>query len=198
MKKKTLSICLTGRNDNYSLDFNRRLEQLLNFLAYSAKKGNVLDAIEVVLTDWNSDVPLISELSLSKEACGLLKTVIVPPEIANNYNWKDTPFHGTNAINVAVRRSSGRFIAVMPGDILIPEFAITRLIKLLNKRDNDFYNPEETLFAIPIKNIPFSFSDEISYRLFVNPKYNARRKTHICNHADGNTPTASEPAQILI
>ena len=152
---------MNGRNDDYSPDFKRRFQQSINFLAYSAQKAGVLNDIEVICTDWNSDVPLYDELRFSEDAAKILKFVIVPPQIAKKHNWKNTPFHTTKSINVAVRRAKGKFIGYMPGDILIPEFSIERIIRLLKGNVSTFFNPIETILAVPRKLIPENFSDGV-------------------------------------
>jgi D-glycero-alpha-D-manno-heptose 1-phosphate guanylyltransferase len=157
--QKTLSICMIGRNDNYSPDFKRRFVQSVNFLAYSAEKAGVLDDIEVLITDWNSDIPLYEELSFSESAVQILKFIIVPPKVAKKHNWKNTPFHTTKAANVALRRANGKYLAFMPGDILITSLVIEQLIRLLTGRIKSFFEPEKTLMSIPRKLIPQKFDD---------------------------------------
>ena len=77
-----LSICLIGRNDDYGKDFKRRLRQSMDFLAYSAEKAGVLDKIEVLLTDWNSDTPLVEAVTFSPAAAKMIKFIEVPPSVA--------------------------------------------------------------------------------------------------------------------
>ena len=119
-----LSICIVGRNDNYGKDFKRRLQQSVNFLAYSAEKAGVLSKIEILLTDWNSDIPLAEAVTFSPAAASIVKFIEVPLAIARKHNYGNTPFHTTKAINVALRRTSGKYVGMMPGDILISEFTL--------------------------------------------------------------------------
>lgn len=149
-----LSICLIGRNDDYGRDFKRRLRQSMDFLAYSAEKAGVLDKIEVLLTDWNSDTPLAEAVTFSPAAAKMIKFIEVPPAVAKKHNYGNTPFHTTKGVNVGLRRASGRYVGMMPGDILISEFTLERLIKLLTGKLNISFDPAASLLGVPRKFIP--------------------------------------------
>ncbi len=149
-----LSICMIGRNDDYGKDFKRRLRQSMDFLAYSAEKAGVLDKIEVLLTDWNSDIPLAEAVTFSPAAAKMIKFIEVPPAVAKKHNYGNTPFHTTKGVNVGLRRASGRYVGMMPGDILISEFTLERLIKLLTGKLNISFDPAASLLGVPRKFIP--------------------------------------------
>lgn len=159
-KNIILSICMMGRNDDYGKDFIRRFRQSMNFLAYSAKKAGVSGEIEVVFVDWNSDVPLSSTIELSQDAAGMVKFVIVPPEIAKEHNWENTPFHTTKAINVAARRANGKYIAFMPGDILLPYISIKNLFSVLSPGKDIPFKPEASMMGVERKCFPLYFRDD--------------------------------------
>ncbi|MHC9544298.1 MAG: glycosyltransferase family A protein [Vulcanimicrobiota bacterium] len=158
-----LSICMSGRNDDYGKDFKRRFEQSMNFLAYSARKAGVLDNIEVLFTDWNSDISLAEVIGFSNEASRIVKFIIVPPDIAREYNYNNTPFHTTVSINTAIRRANGRFIAFMPGDVLVPEFTLDRLFRIIREETATFFDLHKSLLCIPRKLIPENFNDDFSW-----------------------------------
>jgi len=174
-----LSICLIGRNDDYGKDFKRRLQQSMNFLAYSAEKAGVLNQIEVLLTDWNSDTPLAEAVTFSPAAAAMVKFIEVPPSVAKKHNYGNTPFHTTKGVNVGLRRASGKYVGMMPGDILISEFTLERLIKLLTGKLNASFDPSVTLLGIPRKFIPhygeekkfFKDSSDIERILVLNDFY---------------------------
>ncbi len=174
-----LSICLIGRNDDYGKDFKRRLRQSMDFLAYSAEKAGVLDKIEVVLTDWNSDIPLAQAVTFSPAAAGMIKFIEVPPAVAKKHNYGNTPFHTTKSINAGLRRASGRYVCMMPGDILISEFALERLFKLLTGKLAVSFDPAANLLGVPRKFIPhyceekrfFKDSADIERTLVMNDFY---------------------------
>ncbi len=81
-----LSICLSGRNDNYGYDFKRRFIRAMDFLAWSADRAGVPDKIEVVFTDWDSEVPLSKDIALTEKAAAMVRFIEVPPEIAKQMN----------------------------------------------------------------------------------------------------------------
>ncbi|MGE4563282.1 MAG: hypothetical protein AB7F32_00300 [Victivallaceae bacterium] len=167
MGEITLSICLNGRNDNYGFDFKRRLVQSMNFLAWSAGQAGVLERLEVVLTDWNSDVPLSSELKLSAAAAAIVRFVEVPPELARPLNYGKTPFHTARSLNVAFRRARGRYIGMMPADILLTRFALHSLFELLEHRQSAWFSPEDAMMGIPRRFLP-NYGDDGAY--FTTPE----------------------------
>jgi hypothetical protein len=158
-----LSICMSARNDDYSRDFKRRFEQSMNFLAHEAMKAGVLHTVEVLCTDWNSIVPLAEALELSDDASKMVRFLIIPPSLAGHYNYGNTPFHTTISANAAIRRAKGCFVAFMPGDILVPEFTIGRLIRLIGKEISAFFDPHKSLMCVPRKLIPENFDDAFTW-----------------------------------
>lgn len=158
---KIISICLMGRNDDYAVNFKRRLELGINYLALNAKKINILDSIEIILVDWNSDVALYKYLKLSKEARSVTKTIIVPPEVAENCNFEDTNFSHVYPINVGLRRASGKYLTMMPSDILISSYTLERIYRLLCLEIDACFDPEKVIMAIPRKFIPSMVEDDL-------------------------------------
>lgn len=158
---KIISICLMGRNDDYAVNFKRRLELSINYLALNAKKINVLDAIEIILVDWNSNVALYKELKLSKEARSITKTIIVPPEEAAKYNFKDSNFSHVYPINIGLRRSSGKYLTMMPADVLISSYTLERIYRLLCLELDVCFDPEKVIMAVPRKFIPSMVEDDL-------------------------------------
>ncbi len=167
MSEILLSICLSGRNDDYGRDFKRRFVQSMNFLAWSAKQSGVLDRLEVVFTDWNSDAPLAEELKFSPEAAPLIRFIEVPPGVAGPLNYGDTPFHTGRSLNVAFRRARGEFIAMMPADVLMTRYALERLLALLDGRISVPFDPRDALLLTPRRNIA-NYADEA--RFFTSPE----------------------------
>ncbi len=159
-----LSICESGRNDDYGRDFKRRFVQSMNFLAWSAKRAGVLDRLEVVFTDWNSDVPLSHELLLSEDAAKMVRFIEVPSGIARPLNYGKTPFHTCKSLNAAFRRARGKFLSMMPGDILLTQYALAPLFSLLEGRLSVPFDPERSLMGIPRKNIAHYADDKRFFR----------------------------------
>jgi hypothetical protein len=140
-----------GRNDNYGHDFKRRFVQAMNFLAWSAKRAGILQQLEVVFTDWNSARPLAEDIRLSEEASQLVRFICVPPELAAPHNYGKTPFHTGLSLNVAFRRARGKYIGMMPGDILFTQYPLRSLMAVLCKEWSLPFDPENVLLGIPRK-----------------------------------------------
>lgn len=115
--KPLLSIVTSARNDNYMGNFQWRLETTINFIAANLKKINRLNDVEFVITDWCSDIPLRTVLSLNQEAQKITRFIIVSPAAIGKIKT-DSDFPASTSFNVAVRRARGRFICLTCTDIL--------------------------------------------------------------------------------
>ena len=146
-----LSICLCGRNDNYGHDFKRRFKLAMDFLAWSAEKAGVLDQLEVVFCDWNSDSPLHEVMQLTPAAAKIVRFVIVPPDIAKLHNSPSSPMNTCAAFNTAARRSKGRFVTTGPCDILYTRWTIEALIKVLNGTLSVPFDVRNSVMLVPRK-----------------------------------------------
>lgn len=162
-----LSLCLSGRNDNYGFDFKRRFAQAMNFLAWSAARAGVADRIEVVFADWNSATLLAGDLHLSPEAVNMVRFIEIPPEIAAEHNPSFSPFSQSVAFNVALRRGKGRFLGIMPADVLLTSHTVRNLIGILEGRIRVSFDPFHAVIAVPRKNIPY-YAGEARY--FTSPE----------------------------
>ena len=156
--KKTISFCITGRNDNYTGDFKYRITTSINYLAWTAKNLDVLDQIEILVTDWNSDTPLYKDISLSTEASQITSFILVPPIIAKKYHnqFDGQLFNTTCSLNAAVKRASGSFIAIMPADCFFPSVPLLNFLQILNKTKAMPFEASRCLFKISRRMIPNS------------------------------------------
>lgn len=156
--QKLLSFCLIGRNDNYLGNFKYRLKTALNYLAWSAKKIGALDRIEVLIADWNSNLPLSENIDLTAAATTISKFVHIRPEIAQKYHLKKSQvFNAPCATNAAIRRASGRFLCFMPADVLFPPVALLNLIKIMTQDGDLSQNINKCLLQISRKVVPWQF-----------------------------------------
>ncbi len=162
-----LSICLSGRNDNYGFDFKRRFTQAMNFLAWSARRAGVPEQIEVVFADWNSDSPIAQELCFSPDAARMVRFIEIPPETANRYNPPFSPFSQSIAFNAAVRRARGKFLGIMPADILLTSHALRNLLGILSGKIPVPFELARAVISVPRKNIPY-YAEEA--RRFSSPE----------------------------
>src|SRR6056300_1554316 len=106
MSNPLISLILCSRNDSYMGNSRWRLETSINLALLNAKDANFMDKLEVVVSDWGSEVPLSEVLNLIPEAKGRVKFVHVPTDIAQ-VEQKDSKFPEVIALNAAARRSSG-------------------------------------------------------------------------------------------
>lgn len=96
-----------------------RLETTLDYLgAQAASLGYGPDAIEVIVTDWGSDVPLHEVVTLTPEAHRLTRFLHVPPGLARARQGA-SPFPEVLALNAAARRATGDFIGRIDQDTLV-------------------------------------------------------------------------------
>ena len=150
-----LSIVVCGRNDNYFGDFKYRLSTAINFLSRNASAIGRLDQLELILVDWNSEIPLHRELELIHDARQILWEVRVPPDMARRHSPGHTVFRIEMAVNVGVRRARGEFILAIPADVLISQAGLLSLTQLLEGKLSPVFDIENTLMNIERKLIPW-------------------------------------------
>ena len=113
-----LSCILCSRNDAYMGNSRWRLETSLNYLGEQAAALGLGPAdLEVLVTDWGSEVPLHEAVSLTPAAHRLTRFLHVPPETARARQGA-SPFPEVLALNAAARRASGDFIGRIDQDTL--------------------------------------------------------------------------------
>lgn len=126
-----LSFVSCARNDNYGGNFIWRLETALNFLGDNLDKLDRLEDVEVVVTDWGSENPLSTVLSLNKAASLITRFVMVSPSLAKGVE-PVSEFLWVVAENAAIRRSRGDYVAEIWGDILLTEDFLGQLFRILD------------------------------------------------------------------
>jgi len=57
--KYLISFIFCGRNDNYLGYFKYRITTAINYLCRNVKKIGRLKDMEVIVVDWNSEIPLM-------------------------------------------------------------------------------------------------------------------------------------------
>ena len=123
MSTPSLTIVVTGRNDNYGGDFNERFFTTLRFNHARLSERGV--SLEVILVEWNPvpDRPYLSEL-LAREcpdiASSAMRCFVVAPEyhaaLTQNPQLGYLEFV---AKNVGVRRASAPQVLVTNTDVLL-------------------------------------------------------------------------------
>lgn len=158
--KCLISFVLSGRNDNYLGDFKYRITTAINYLCRNVKKIGRLKDIEVIIVDWNSEIPLAQAICIAKEINEACKFIYVPPAIASKYNPNNRPFNGSVALNVGIARADGQFILIMSADILFSETSLYNLFLLLDKKRNTVFDLNKAMMNISRKDIPWQIVEK--------------------------------------
>jgi len=137
MNNIKLSIILCSKNDKYCGDSVSRLIKCLNHTGDIFKKGDKLNEVEVILSDWGSKVPL--EKYIENKLNTSIKKIIKYVYINKNKTTKiRSPFSEVHALNAAARLANGKFIGRIDQDTLIGENFIKWFFS--NKpKDSNFY-----------------------------------------------------------
>ncbi|MFZ5807176.1 MAG: glycosyltransferase family A protein [Verrucomicrobiota bacterium] len=131
-----------------------RLKTCLNFLATSAADLKRLDDVEVMMTDWGSEIPLRDALELSPEAAQMTTFVEVSEEAAKKV-YPEGAFYPSGAYNASIRRATGKFIMLTDSDCMIPPQGMETLMRILSG-EIPFLTPlSETFFYIRRYQIPW-------------------------------------------
>ncbi len=167
-----LSIVLAARNDNYSGDFNDRLQNSVRWLSYFVEK-NKLPA-ELIIADYNpipENKPLREMISWPDNRRYLKILLLhVPNEIhkrlTNPTVRKTVPLFEFNAKNMAIRRAKGEYILSTNADIIFHPSIIKFIAKKIPQKSRyyrtdrfdfrkidtyDFNHPQRTLRNIQRK-----------------------------------------------
>ena len=153
-KSKLLSVVVTGRNDNYMGNFKYRIITCLNYLACNLRDIERLDDVEVLVTDWGSDVPLAKVLPLSPEAGRICRFVYVHPTITRAVQ-PDGSFCQACAVNVSLRRGKGEFLALLDTDGLFPRHSLQVLLDLLDGKLAVPFDINRMFFLLPRYKVPW-------------------------------------------
>jgi hypothetical protein len=125
-----ISFIVCGRNDNYMGNYTWRITTALNFLVRNLFRLGRQNDAEIILADWNSDVPFHKQMRLVPEARQIMRFLVVPPAIAVPAQ-RDSSFPNPIAQNAAIRRSRGRFVAVSDADVMLPASSLAVLFDIL-------------------------------------------------------------------
>ena len=93
------------------------------------KKADFLDQLEIIVSDWGSEIPLRDVLQLVPEAEGRVKFFHTPEDIAI-IEQKDSKFPEVIALNAAARRASGEYIGRIDNDTIVGENFFRKFVKL--------------------------------------------------------------------
>jgi hypothetical protein len=151
-----LSLVYAGRNDSYMGNFNWRLSTTLNYLAENLRQLGRLDEVEVIVTDWGSQEPLHTALTLSAAARCIVKFLIVPPELARRVQG-DSDFAIVIAQNAAIRRSQGEYIGQADSDMLFTAESLRALFDVLEGKKSIGVEPEQAMIYTKRRHVPWRY-----------------------------------------
>jgi len=154
MKKKTLTIVLFGRNDDYNGNYKYRLFTCLKFLEKSIIKNNLFNRININFIDWNSEIPFLKEKIFPKKILKIINIYTLSPEILKKNGFRER-FNIQLCCNYGARRSRDDYIFYTNTDILITEHFLKNLFNFIdNDQSNSMKLSNNSLLIIPRKFIP--------------------------------------------
>ena len=155
--QKLLSLILCSRNDSYMGNSRWRLETSINLALLNAKNANFLDKLEIIVSDWGSEIPLSEVLNLVPEGKGGVKFVHVPPDIAK-VEQKDSKFPEVIALNAAARRSRGEYIGRIDNDTVVGADFFRKFEQLHKNNPTDELDLADSFLFVERKSVPYRIS----------------------------------------
>lgn len=153
--EKLLSVCLYGRNDNYTPDFLYRLTITINFIAHSLTRIGRLDDVEIAVLDWKSEVPLADVVELTPDAAKICKFLYVPLEPGESMGV----LPGSRSFNIALKHASGKYVSYCGADTLIPFSSFRGIFDVIEGR-SFIPNPETRYFNCGRYTIPYELVEK--------------------------------------
>ena len=131
-----------------------RLETSINLALLNAKEANFLDKLEIIISDWGSEVPLSEVLNLVPQAKDRVKFVHVPPNIAK-VEQKDSKFPEVIALNAAARRASGEYIGRIDNDTVVGTEFFRKFAKLHRNNSTDELDLKDSFLFVERRSVPY-------------------------------------------
>ena len=160
MSTPALSLVLASRNDDYMGNARWRLETSLNYVGERVEALGRETDVEVLVTDWGSDVPLSEVVALTPATARIVSFVTVPAVLARE-RQRDSPFPEVLALNAAARRARGTYIGRIDQDTLVGDrflrwfFEVVERERPLKGLDVTL---ESALFFANRRGIPYSIA----------------------------------------
>jgi hypothetical protein len=134
-----------------------RLETSINLAILNAKKAELLDQVEIIVSDWGSEIPLRDVLQLVPESEGRVKFVHTPNDIAV-IEQKDSKFPEVIALNAAARRSNGEYIGRIDNDTIVGEEFFRKFATLHKNNPTDALDLKDSFLFVERRSVPFRIS----------------------------------------
>ena len=139
-KSIDISWILISRNDDYCGNPMERLKTTLHHLFKKLHQYGLEQSNEVILIDWNSEIPIVNNPQIDKwlqETNYNLKVLEVPPELAQKIT--DSKLSEVHGLNAAARRANGHFIIRIDQDCVVGDEIFEFICKNC-KEDPNLYN----------------------------------------------------------
>ena len=155
MTEPLITFCICGKDDNYVDDFLYRIETTINYICQEIEEIKKGKDFELIIVDWASKKPMHDTLSLNSN----LKSSVNFLYITENF-LKDSQYNRDNipicyALNLAIRRASGKFIFVTSADIILNGCSLLALFNICSKEIKTTFTTEKSYFTIGRKHIPW-------------------------------------------
>jgi hypothetical protein len=136
-----------------------RLETSINLTVLNAKEANFLNNLEIIVSDWGSDVPLSDALILIPETRGVVKFVHIPQKVAI-VEQKDSKFPEVIALNTAARQATGEFIGRIDNDTIVGTDFFRNFLSLCNQNSSDSLDLDDSFLFVERRSVPFRISSK--------------------------------------
>ena len=156
-EKVIISLILCSRNDCYMGNSRWRLETSINLALLNAQKADFIDHLEIIVSDWGSEIPLSDVLQLIPEAEGRVKFLHIPNEIAY-IKQKDSKFPEVIALNAAAIRASGEYIGRIDNDTVVGADFFRKFYKLQNNNPTDGFDLKDSFLFVERRSVPYRIS----------------------------------------
>lgn len=152
----TLSLVICSRNDDYSGNSLYRLQTSLNYLALQVISLHRDDDVEVIVTDWGSDVPLRQAVALTQDATRITRFLEVPPALARD-KQRGSPFAEVVANNAAIRQARGTYIGRIDQDTLVGHRFLRRFFEQVDGRHDSAIALDSSFLFVGRRHVPLAF-----------------------------------------
>lgn len=175
-----------------------RLETSINLSIIHAQEVGFLDNLEIIVTDWGSEIPLSSVLNLVAFAEKTVKFIHVSNSLAKSLQ-KDSKFPEVIALNAAARKASGQYIGRIDNDTIVgPEF-FEKFNRIACGEQSVWFEPSNAFMFIERRSIPYRYSSKsypISYTYNYIKTYGS--KLEIESARDWGYPFWWSPVGIMV
>src|SRR5262249_17874056 len=123
------------------------------YLAWNLANLNRLSDVEVVIVDWDSQIPLHQVLPLTQAAAKITRFIIVPPAVVRSFGF-DSTFPSPFITNIGLRPAKGRFIVNVEADTCFAPSALNCLFAILEGKISMGIAPDQAYCVFSRRQVP--------------------------------------------